>query len=201
MEAGDPPVHRQGPGPLAAPWGEADAVFAARPGVLSSPNPTANLAGVTERIKVSIGMLRRISVVLISALLMMGFTTSVAWADQPPNKGQGGATEDKRTGAPTTPMASARSPPSSARRLAASVVTPPGSPRPGPGRRPGAAPGRGQRLAHRRRAGRHTRGQHRASPGDHAGRIDGGAMASRPLTPSVIPASPSNRVRPFCPAR
>ena len=48
-------------------------------------------------------MLRRISVVLISALLMMGFTTSVAWADQPPNKGQGGATENKRTGAPDNP--------------------------------------------------------------------------------------------------
>ena len=48
-------------------------------------------------------MSRRISVVLISALLMMGFTTSVAWADQPPNKGQSGATEDKRTGAPINP--------------------------------------------------------------------------------------------------
>ena len=36
-------------GPLAAPWGEADAVFAARPGSLSSPNPTADLAGETNR--------------------------------------------------------------------------------------------------------------------------------------------------------
>jgi hypothetical protein len=45
-------------------------------------------------------MLRRISVVLISALLMMGFTTSVAWADQPPNKGQAGSDEIKSTGQP-----------------------------------------------------------------------------------------------------
>ena len=51
MEAGDPPVHDKDQGPLAAPWGKADAVFAARPGVLFSPNPTANPAGVTERIK------------------------------------------------------------------------------------------------------------------------------------------------------
>ena len=36
-------------GPLAAPWGEADGVFAARPGSLSSPNPTADLAGETNR--------------------------------------------------------------------------------------------------------------------------------------------------------
>ena len=48
-------------------------------------------------------MLRRISVVLISALLMMGFTTSVAWADQPPNKGQAGSDEIKSTGKPTNP--------------------------------------------------------------------------------------------------
>ena len=50
MGAGDPPVH-QTAGPLeptTAPWGEAD-VARRRPGDLSSPNPTADLAGVDER--------------------------------------------------------------------------------------------------------------------------------------------------------
>ena len=50
MGAGDPTVH-QTAGPLeptTAPWGEAD-VARRRPGDLSSPNPTADLAGVDER--------------------------------------------------------------------------------------------------------------------------------------------------------
>ena len=46
---------------------------------------------------------KRIAAVLLSAPLMLGFSTAVAYADQPPNKGQGGATEDKSTGAPTNP--------------------------------------------------------------------------------------------------
>jgi hypothetical protein len=51
MEAGDPPVHHevQDLGSLATPRGEAD-VAKRRPGNLSSPNPTADLAGVDERI-------------------------------------------------------------------------------------------------------------------------------------------------------
>ena len=34
---------------------------------------------------------------------MTGFTTSAGWADQPPNKGQPGATEEKVTGTPNNP--------------------------------------------------------------------------------------------------
>jgi hypothetical protein len=51
MEAGDPPVHHemQDQESLATPRGEAD-VARRRPGNLSSPNPTADLAGVDERI-------------------------------------------------------------------------------------------------------------------------------------------------------
>ena len=175
MEAGDPPVHRQGPGPLAAPWGEADAVFAARPGVLFSPNPTANLAGVTERIKVSIGMLRRISVVLISALLMMGFTTSVAWADQPPNKGQAGSDEIKSTGKPTNPNGFG----TVTSQLATADDEDPGigthTSAFAPGQDPDAVPAQRLGVGNISRNDGGGRQPNTTRPGDHADVIDGGA--------------------------
>ena len=56
-----------------------------------------------------------------------GIRTAVAYADQPANKGQGGATEDKSTGARRPQRVRHRQLPARHQRTAASATTPPGS--------------------------------------------------------------------------
>ena len=46
---------------------------------------------------------KRIAAVLVSAPLMLGFSAAVAYADQPPDKGQAGSDEIKSTTGPTSP--------------------------------------------------------------------------------------------------
>jgi hypothetical protein len=57
---------------------------------------------MTEK-EVSIGMLKRIATVLVSAPLMLGFGTAVTNADAPDGKGANGGAEENSTGAPTNP--------------------------------------------------------------------------------------------------
>jgi hypothetical protein len=63
-------------------------------------NPTSSDDGK----EVSIGMLRHISVLLLSVLVLVALAASVALAAPPAGKGQPGATEQpKSTGSPTDP--------------------------------------------------------------------------------------------------